>query len=352
MLYYQAKCEGLQQEIRRWVKGMANFNEKAIIERIKLLRTQHAGARGKSKFARALGISPSTYNYYESDRVAPIEVLLKICQVTGADLEWLLTGQQARTSLLGGPNKALLQQLDELLTGNPELAEPIQAFVELVCKKKGIERQLTGSPSIESERPGWIPVLGRTAAGMVHFWDQTSLPEPRQAITELDDLVRRHIGKTIIGSTDAAVAIDLRVRALVDGLRNCQANLIQVGSAEPEQVVEFVHCEEIHRLFPDCFAVQIDGDSMWPRIKDGDIVLLSPSVPAAQAQIAVARLANQIGITCKLIRTTDTQVHLIPINERYETKIVAKEDLLWALAVLGHISQRQQRWQENNRTER
>jgi SOS-response transcriptional repressor LexA len=77
---------------------------------------------------------------------------------------------------------------------------------------------------------------------------------------------------------------------------------------------------------------------MSPRINDGDIVILSPSVPAAQGQIGVARVSNQIGVTCKLIRTTDSSVHLIPINERYETKIVPKKDLLWALAVLCHIS--------------
>jgi SOS-response transcriptional repressor LexA len=77
---------------------------------------------------------------------------------------------------------------------------------------------------------------------------------------------------------------------------------------------------------------------MSPRINDGDIVILSPSVPAAQGQIGIARLANQIGVTCKLIRSTEQAVHLIPINERYETKVVAKKDLLWALAVLCHIS--------------
>jgi oligosaccharide reducing-end xylanase len=43
------------------------------------------------------------------------------------------------------------------------------------------------------------------------------------------------------------------------------------------------------------------------------------------------------GVTCKLIRTTQEQVHLIPINERYETRVVSKSDLLWALAVLCHI---------------
>ena len=77
---------------------------------------------------------------------------------------------------------------------------------------------------------------------------------------------------------------------------------------------------------------------MSPRINDGDIVILSPSVPAAQGHIAIARVANQIGVTCKLIRMTDSDVHLIPINEKYETKVVAKKDLLWALAVLCHIT--------------
>ena len=370
---------------------MVDFHEKPIIERIRLLRSQYAGNRGKSKFARALGVSASTYSYYENNRVPPIEILLKICEVTGADLDWLLTGKEtAKTpvsepkgislgpndtlatgespsvprkfafgpkesaagpneNLTGSPNVSLLRKLDVLLTENPELTEPVLAFIELLCEKKGIEKEIysereparMSSAKISQDkptRPRWIPVLGRTAAGMVHFWDQTFLPEPKQAVTELDELVQKHIGKTIIGSVDGTVSIDLQARPLVDGLKGHEANLIQVSGQEAEQIVEFVQCEEIHKLFPDSFALQVDGDSMSPRINDGDIVILSPSVPAAQGQIVIARIANQIGVTCKLIRSTETAVHLIPINERYETKVVAKKDLLWALAVLCHIS--------------
>ena len=72
---------------------MPDFDEKAIIGRIIKLRKGFAGTRGKSKFAKALGMSPSTYTYYENDRLPPIPVLLKICEVTGADLHWLLTGR-------------------------------------------------------------------------------------------------------------------------------------------------------------------------------------------------------------------------------------------------------------------
>jgi transcriptional regulator with XRE-family HTH domain len=318
---------------------LEDFDEKAMIDRINLLRKQYAGARGKSRFAKALGISPSTYNYYENDRIPPINIILRICELTGADLEWVLTGRHSEKKFAFGPNAGLLRELDALLGTNPELFEPIAAFVELLREKKGIEKELRRqTPPSKPRRPGWIPVLGRTAAGMIHFWDQTFLPEPKQAVTELDELVQKHTGKEIARSVDGTVTIDLRVRPLMDNVTKRQVNLVQVSTPEQQEVVEFLECEEIHRLFADSFALQIDGDSMSPRINDGDIVILSPSVPAAQGQIGVARIANQIGVTCKLIRTTKDEVHLIPINERYETKVIAKKDLLWALAVLCHVS--------------
>jgi transcriptional regulator with XRE-family HTH domain len=327
---------------------MKIFDDKAIIERISQLREQHSGNRGKSKFARDLGISASTYNYYENNRIPPLEILLKISEVTGADLNWLLTGRKTLKTPISepekfalGPNNSLLRKLDNLLSGNPELAEPISAFIELLCEKKGVEKEFYSEISpAKSTRPSWIPVLGRTAAGMIHFWDKEVLPQPKQAVTELDELVKKHIGKSIIASADSTVLIDLQARPLLDGVKRRQANLIRVSGQEQDEIVEFVQCEEIFELFPDSFALHIDGDSMSPRINDGDIVILSPSVPAAQGQIGIARLSNQIGVTCKLIRSTEQDVHLIPINERYETKVVAKKDLLWALAVLCHISAR------------
>jgi SOS-response transcriptional repressor LexA len=316
---------------------MKIFDEKAIIERVRLVRIQYAGNRGRSKFARELGISASTYSYYESNRVAPIEVLLKICEVTGADLQWLLTGSGTGEKISFRQNSEILRKLESLLTDTPKLAEPVLAFLELLSEKRILEKERKILPS-KASRPGWIPVLGRTAAGMVHFWDQTFLPKPKAAITQLDELVKKHIGKAIIGSVDKTVSVDLQARALVNGIKGADANLIQVSGQKDERVVEFVGCEEIYKLFPDSFGLQVDGDSMSPRINDGDIVILSPSVPAAQGQVGIARVANQIGVTCKLIRSTGDEVHLIPINERYETKLVAKKDLLWALAVLCHIS--------------
>ena len=335
---------------------MKKIDEIAIIGRIKKLRENFSGPRGKSKFAASLGISPSTYNYYETTRVPPIDILVRICEVTGADLHWLVTGGQAEKKFAFAENNSDIRDLTALLGENPELMEPVSAFVEVLCEKKNLEKELSGqaeavkSPSNreasfqsqvggKTQRPAWIPVLGRTAAGIVHFWDQTLGFDSQQAVTELDELVRKHIGKEIVGCADGMVTVDLQAKALVEGVRKPEINLVQVRGGEHEagQVVEFVESEEIFRLYPDSFALQIDGDSMAPKINDGDIVILSPSVPAVQGQIAVASVANQIGVTCKLIRTAGQSVHLIPVNERYPTKVIDNRDLRWALAVLCHI---------------
>jgi transcriptional regulator with XRE-family HTH domain len=320
-------------------------DEKAIIERIKLLRQQYAGARGKSEFARSLGISPSTYSYYENNRIPPVDILLKICQVTGSDLHWLLTGNQdgpkntEARSVHQNTSGILIEKIQKLLSADPKLAEPVSAFIDLLGQKKGLEGQIRPPmPIADQAGPGWIPVLGRTAAGIVHFWNEELLPTPAAAVTELDQLVKKFIGKEIIGLTDGTATVDLHLKPLVEGLKKTDISLVQISSQPADEIVEFVQCEPVHKIFGDSFALRIDGDSMSPRINDGDIVILSPSVPATQGQISIVRIANQIGVTCKLIRMTDDAVHLIPINEKYETKIVPKKDLLWALAVLCHIS--------------
>jgi len=324
---------------------MQKIDENAIIERIKQLRNKFAGPRGKSKFAASLCISPSTYNYYENNRIPPIEILLKICEVTGCDLHWLLTGQEAEKTTTAGKSgldnklNLLFSGIENLLTQYPDLAEPVSAFVDLLCQKKGVENKIAGVlPETQTDRPAWIPVLGRTAAGLVHFWNSQTLPQPSEAVTELDQLVKKHIGREIIGLSDAKISVDLQAKELLNNLKKSDVNLIQVGGNKAEEITEFVQCQQICQLFPDCFALRIDGDSMSPRINDGDIVILSCSVPASQGQIGIVQLKNQIGVTCKLIRMTDKDIHLIPINEKYETKIISKKELLWTLAVLCHVS--------------
>ena len=317
---------------------MTKFDEKAVIQRIIKVRTDIAGARGRSKFAKALGLSPSTYSYYEQDRLAPVPILLKISEITGVDLHWLLTGSTESGS---GPLQQypkLARQLDSFLRSNPASADTIEAFVELLSEKMVAESGHTGqNRSQESPESSWIPILGRTAAGVVHLWEQTDLSDSAEVVTKLQSLIKKHTNSDVTDSRSGRMSVDFQAKPSFKAMEAKQANLIQITPSQAEQIVQFVESEEIRSSFPDCFALQIDGDSMSPRINDGDIVILSPSVPAAQGQVAVACLSNQIGVTCKIIRTTDEMVHLIPINERYDTKVISKDDLVWALSVLCHV---------------
>ncbi len=70
-------------------------NYALICERLKLVRTQVCGRRGQSRFAFLLGLSPSTYNYYEKGRVPPVEVLDLAARISGAPLLWLIRGEPA-----------------------------------------------------------------------------------------------------------------------------------------------------------------------------------------------------------------------------------------------------------------
>ncbi len=74
-----------------------------ICVRLKQVRMQVCGRRGQSKFAYLMGLSPSTYNYYEKGRVPPVEVLDLASKISGAPLLWLLRGEPENFDLAALP---------------------------------------------------------------------------------------------------------------------------------------------------------------------------------------------------------------------------------------------------------
>jgi len=296
------------------------------------------GARGKSRFARRLGLSPSTYEYYETTRVPPAGVLVKIAEVTGADLRWLLTGQAAQPPVVP-PEHPIVRRVVELLERNPQAAEPLAAFLDILSESmKFPPKRSTQQPKPPAGRAGqlpqgppgreaWIAVLGRSAAGVPHFWSSKA---DQQGIKTLKQIVQRRAAGDAVEVQSAEVA-----PSPLD--EQAAAQLIRVNVPDEDNVCEFVVAEQVRRRYGDVFAVRIDGDSMAPDIRHGDIVLLSPSVPAVDGQPAVVQLRGQIGVTCKLYRRQGRRVHLVPINEQFAPQAFPAEKVDWALRVLGRI---------------
>ena len=118
------------------------IDEKALISRIRQLREDYAGERGKALFSKALGIRSSTYNYYERDRVPPVELLWAICQLTGADIRWLITGDRDHEGTVAGRPvpRPLIDRIGKLLEKDSSSLSAIIAFIELLEKRATLEK--------------------------------------------------------------------------------------------------------------------------------------------------------------------------------------------------------------------
>jgi len=249
-----------------------------ICSRIEQLRRELHGSRGKARFCKQLGISPSTYNYYEAARVPPADLLVKIADLAGADLRWLLTGQTAEPAVPA--DHPAVVRVAALLTEHPEAAVPLTAFVETLAetmkwpKKKafaaGASVAPTGRPrpprrrqrprpvskaaAADTARREWIPILGRSAAGVPHFWANA---EDGRGVTVLAELIDRYAGHEP-GQFRPAVAADE-----TDDSEGA-AQLITLTEPDEANVAEFVAAAALKHKYADAFAVRIDGNSMAP----------------------------------------------------------------------------------------
>lgn len=309
--------------------------EKDICCRIKQIRVELAGARGKASFARDLDISPTTYQSYEQNRVPPADVLVRIADFAEVSLRWLLTGESGGGQEISASHP-VLQRAAKLLSRSPEASAPLAAFIDILSQsmkfpEKGSSPSQADVAEVSEviagdERTGWIPILGRSAAGVPHFWTDEG---ESAGLTTLDELIARHVSNCAKRVMPAQASADQGEQT--DAVQLITLSEVDAGTAE------FVASAAIKNRYGDAFAVRIDGESMSPDIRHGDVVILSPSQPAVDGRAAVLQLKGQIGVTCKLYRRNGDNVHLVPINEQYQPQTYLADQLVWALRVLARV---------------
>ena len=69
----------------------------------------------------------SIYNYYETNRVPPADLLVGISDLAGVDVYWLITGE-SNAAPVGSANDPIIQRAAALLSGQPNAAEALAAF--------------------------------------------------------------------------------------------------------------------------------------------------------------------------------------------------------------------------------
>lgn len=96
-----------------------------------------------------------------------------------------------------------------------------------------------------------------------------------------------------------------------------------------EAVEDILGHEEITKEMAsqgDFFALQVKGDSMEPRIKEGDVVIVRKQSDADTGDIAVV-LVNGDDATVKRIKKRPEGIMLIPNNPAYEPMFYSREEV-------------------------
>ena len=94
-----------------------------------------------------------------------------------------------------------------------------------------------------------------------------------------------------------------------------------------EDILDYEEIDAQTAASGEHFALQIKGQSMEPRIKDGDVVIVRRQDDCDSGDIAVV-LVNGDEATVKRIKKEPAGIMLIPSNPSYEPKFYSNDEIL------------------------
>jgi transcriptional regulator with XRE-family HTH domain len=304
--------------------------EQALARRIKDLRRRHYGARGKERFAQRLGVPAEEYARYERGSVPPGEVLVRICDVTGEDLQWLLTGVAGRGTVViagtRGRHQDLLARLARLLDEQPQVAAPVEAFVDLLARsalpRDGMEPAWPGSYAehlIPIFEPGELPAVISAEVG--------DTPGPFDLAPFRGDL--RPTTRTTVEVVEPAMQYS------ADELRAAEVLTVRAAGDRPRQCLR---APEIARCFPGAFGVRLGDESMAPMFRADDAVLVAIGLDAKVGRPALCRVAGEAGPRCRIWLGDEADLVQLGRITDGECEQVPRDKVLWSLEVLYRVA--------------
>ncbi len=87
------------------------------------------------------------------------------------------------------------------------------------------------------------------------------------------------------------------------------------------------------------FALKVRGDSMEPKIHDGDIILIREQATLNTGEIGIVQIhydAEHSEVTCKKVYVHPTHLELISLNKKYDP-IILEPDQYMSYSILGKV---------------
>lgn len=94
-----------------------------------------------------------------------------------------------------------------------------------------------------------------------------------------------------------------------------------------EEIIDYEEISEEEARQGEYFGLQIKGDSMYPRILDGDVVIVRKQNYANNSDVVIVLINGNEG-TCKQFYKYDDHVELKPFNLMYKPLIFNKEEVI------------------------
>jgi phage repressor protein C with HTH and peptisase S24 domain len=292
-----------------------------LCDRLIFLRQKHFGSRGKKRFAAELGLPLSTYATYEAGRNPPPEVLAKICDITGCDLKWLITGSTSNLPKTTPEISEILSRMESILVSQPKARQAVLAMMDLLT---------TSGEAVLPAKQTVIPILGRAAASIPALWEAGE-----EAYDRLAEQVREMKPKEIQKRVSASLNDRL--------FKNESGQIDIVQFAKPiihgKGLIDGVIFASEMKTVGKLFAVILEGESMEPKLKAGDIVIVDSGIPAEEGKICLAELYGRVGPICKVFFADNSEIRLTSLNSKYEPVVAERSEIKWAFKVVSVVQQ-------------
>ncbi|MDX2200323.1 MAG: helix-turn-helix transcriptional regulator [Phycisphaerae bacterium] len=329
---------------------MADARE-ALAQRIRELRRRHFGASGKAAFAQKLGLPLEDYAKFEEGVVPAGDVLVRICETTGEDLQWLLTGEAARGSVvISGArhrHRDLITRLAQALDEKPELAAPIEAFVDLLLRGEDARRTALRALQMPAAED-LIPLLA--ARDAPETWPELPItdrankdpsdpdvpgpgrPRPSRRPQSLAP------GAALRATRPLLLAEPGAARAALSAVKAEQFSLVEIAPAAGAAPARFLHVPRLARDFPAALAIELPDDAMSPLLQRGDAALISPEFAPRVGEPAICRLRSLQAAICRVwLSESDDEIIVGRVGDG-ERERYARSDLCWSAGVLFRLA--------------
>jgi phage repressor protein C with HTH and peptisase S24 domain len=95
-----------------------------------------------------------------------------------------------------------------------------------------------------------------------------------------------------------------------------------------------VRFPDVHPIDDHAYALEIQGDSMMPLYRDGDIVVVSPAATLRKGDRVVVKTRKGEVMAKELARKTVQKVELKSLNTAHDDRTLPANDVLWIARIL------------------